>query len=97
MAPAGAGLRRERFARPPTTDQPPRHFLGASVWPLLSSVLPAGAKFLRSGRWVKGLPGAKRRDAAAGSDLDAAAASWTIGSREGRDPALHRPALPGRA
>jgi hypothetical protein len=37
-----------------------------------------------SGRRVKALPEAKRRDATAGSDLDAAAASCTIGGRAGR-------------
>jgi hypothetical protein len=35
-----------------------------------------------SGRRVKGLTAAERRDATAGSTLEAVAASWTIGSEE---------------
>jgi hypothetical protein len=35
-----------------------------------------------SGRRVKGLPAAERRDATTGSTLEAVAASWTIGNEE---------------
>jgi hypothetical protein len=53
---------------------------------LLVPRLPDRCQILVSGRRVKGLPGAKRRDATAGSTLEAVAASWTIGSEEDARP-----------
>jgi hypothetical protein len=49
---------------------------------LASPVFLTGAKSWGSGRRVKGLSAAKRRDVTAGSTLEAVAASWTMEAEE---------------